>query len=59
MKIIFEDKSYIEIKKDNDKVMVIIQAKDVENPRKNIINVCELTNEQFKAIYEEISNKSS
>lgn len=55
MKIDFEDKSFIEIKKSDDKVLIIVQAKDTENPRKNITNICEITMEQFKSLCIEIT----
>lgn len=54
MKIEFEDKSYIEVKKSGDKILVIVQAKDTENPRKNITNICEISLDQFKSLYEEV-----
>lgn len=53
MRIDFQDKSYIEVKKSDEegKILVIVQAKDTENPRKNITNICEITIEQLKELY--------
>ena len=56
MKIAFDDKSYIDVQKSGDKVIIIIQAKDTENPRKNITNICELTVDQFKSICAAVNN---
>ena len=51
MKITFEDKSYIECKKnDAGKMVIIIQAKDQGNPLKKITNAVELTVEQFELL---------
>lgn len=49
MKIQFDDKSYIEIKKSehSDKIVIIISAKDHDNPLKKITNAVEITTEQF------------
>ena len=54
MKIQFEDKSFIECKKDGDKIIIIIQAKDYNNPLKKINNCVELSEEQFKELISEI-----
>jgi len=56
MKIEFEDKSYIEFKKTNesDKITVVIQAKDFENPLKKITNTVELTKNQVKQLISDI-----
>jgi len=54
MKIQFEDKSFIECKKDNNKIIVIIQAKDYFNPLKKINNTVELTEEEFKKLISNI-----
>jgi len=52
MKIDFEDKSYIEIKRSDNpgKVFIIIQAKDATNPLKKITNAVEITEEQLKKL---------
>lgn len=57
MKITFEDKSYIEIKKStNDKkIYIIIQAKDQNNPLKKITNSVEITEEEFKKLISEFN----
>jgi tRNA threonylcarbamoyladenosine modification (KEOPS) complex Pcc1 subunit len=55
MKIDFEDKSYIEIKKnDNGKVIITIQARDFNNNLKKIINSVEITLDDFKNLTKEI-----
>lgn len=54
MKITFEDKSYVEVRKSDEagKVLVIIGARDVNNPLKNIVNCVELTKEEFERLFE-------
>lgn len=54
MKIIFEDKSYVEVRKSDEagKVLVIIGARDVNNSLKNIVNCVELTKEEFQKLFE-------
>lgn len=54
MKITFEDKSYVEVRKSDEagKVLVIIGARDVNNPLKNIVNCVELTKEDFEKLFE-------
>lgn len=47
MKIQFQDKSYIEITKSNDKVIITIVAHDHNSPLATIANSVELTKEQF------------
>lgn len=53
MKITFEDKSYVEVRKSNDagKVLLIIGARDVNNPLKNIVNCVEITKEEFEKLF--------
>lgn len=56
MKIDFNDKSFIEIKRtaDPDKITIVISAIDHNNTFKKIINSCEITTEQFKALISDI-----
>jgi tRNA threonylcarbamoyladenosine modification (KEOPS) complex Pcc1 subunit len=54
MKIEFEDKSFIEIKKSNDKVIIMIQAKDHTNSLKKITNAVEITAEEFKKLISDV-----
>lgn len=54
MKISFDDKSYIECKRNNDQILLIISAKDPSNPLKKIINCVELDNDQFKKLISDI-----
>jgi tRNA threonylcarbamoyladenosine modification (KEOPS) complex Pcc1 subunit len=56
MKIEFDDKSYIECKKNEaGNILILIQAKDQSNPLKKIINSCELTLAEFKKLILEIT----
>lgn len=56
MKIEFEDKSYVEVLKDDmGKITIVIQARDHENSLKKITNAVELTVEQFKSLIEGVS----
>lgn len=51
MKVIFEDKSYIEfVRNTNGKIHIVIKAKDAENSNKNIVNAVELDQEQFNKL---------
>ena len=55
MKVQFSDKSFIEIKKiENEKIIIIIQAKDHENPLKKITNTVKLSAEEFKELVSDI-----
>lgn len=55
MKIQFADKSFIEAKKaEGGKVLIIIQAKDHENPLKKITNAVELSAEEFKKLLSDV-----
>lgn len=55
MKIEFDDKSFVECKKENNKIYIVIQAKDLINPLKKINNCVELTEEQFKQLISDLS----
>jgi tRNA threonylcarbamoyladenosine modification (KEOPS) complex Pcc1 subunit len=54
MKIIFEDNSFIEMSKQDGKIIISIQAKDYQNPLKKIINSVEINEEQFKELISEL-----
>ena len=56
MKIQFEDNSFVECKKsdNSDKVVIIISAKDYQNPLKRIDNAVELTVEEFKQLISDV-----
>lgn len=56
MKIQFEDNSYIECYKSNknSNIIIIVSAKDYNNPLKKIVNSVELTPEEFKKLTSEI-----
>lgn len=56
MKILFEDKSYVEIKKSAEgKYFVIVSAKDADNSRKNITNAVEITEKEFKFLISDVT----
>jgi hypothetical protein len=56
MKIQFSDKSYIECKKsDLGKIIMIVSAKDYDNPLKRITNTVELTMDEFKQLISDIT----
>lgn len=52
MKIQFEDKSYVEVKRSNEpgKILIIVSAKDQQNSLKRVTNAVEITEEQFKQL---------
>ncbi len=56
MKIIFEDKSYIECRKSDNpgKVIITISAKDHTDPLKKITNAVEITAEEFKKLISDV-----
>jgi len=56
MKITFEDKSYIDCRKSDNpgKVIIIISAKDQENPLKKITNAVEITTAEFKKLISDV-----
>ena len=56
MKIVFDDRSYIECQKSAQpgKIMVIISAKDATDPLKKITNAVELTAEEFKQLISDV-----
>lgn len=57
MRILFDDKSYVECRRsESGNVILIIQAKDYNNPLKKINNVVELTLEQFKDLISDIKD---
>ena len=55
-KIVFEDKSSIECRKSDkeDHIIIIVSAKDQENPRKKTINAVEITTEEFRKLVSEV-----
>lgn len=54
MKITFDDKSHVECRKSEDKIVIIISARDQDNPRKKITNAVELTADEFQQLISEI-----
>ena len=57
MTISFEDGSYIDCRKPDasDKIVVIISAKDGENPLKRITNAVEISLAEFKQLISDVS----
>jgi hypothetical protein len=57
MRITFDDKSYIECRKSDtpDKILLIVSARDQENPRKKTTNAVELTADEFKQLISDVS----
>lgn len=54
-KLLFDDNSYIECKKsDNGQIVVIISAKDHNNPLKKITNAVEISVEDFKKLISDV-----
>ena len=55
MRISFDDKSYLEIKKTSGgTILVTVSANDYENPLKKITNAVEIEAVQFDSIIEEV-----
>lgn len=55
MKIIFEDKSYLEATKSDDgNIFITIQAKDHQNPLKKITNSVKINKEQLQQLLSDI-----
>lgn len=56
MKIQFDDKSYVECRKSDggDKIILIVSAKDYDNPLKKITNSVELTIEEFRKLVSDV-----
>ena len=56
MKITFEDKSYIDCRKSDNpgKIVIVISAKDHENPLKKITNAVEISTAEFKQLISDV-----
>lgn len=54
MKITFDDNSYVECRKTNDKIVLIISAKDQSNPLKKITNAVEISKEELKQLISDV-----
>jgi len=56
MKIQFDDKSYIDCHKSEDgkMIVIVISAKDYDNPLKKITNSVELSIEDFKKLISDV-----
>jgi len=56
-KQIFEDGSYIEVQKtptDATKIDIIVSAKDQTNPLKRVVNIVEMSIDQFRELVKEV-----
>lgn len=56
MKIEFNDRSYIDCQKSNHpgKIIVLISAKDQDNPLKTITNAVELSRDEFNKLISDV-----
>jgi hypothetical protein len=56
MKLVFDDKSFIECAKSDNpgKVVITISAKDSNDPLKKITNAVEITLEEFKKLISDV-----
>jgi hypothetical protein len=56
VKITFEDKSYVECRKSDkeDQIIIIVSAKDQENPRKKTVNAVEISTDEFKKLISDL-----
>lgn len=54
MKLQFDKHSYLEMLRQEDKIIIIVQAQDEKDTLKVITNACELTVEQFKEMCKEL-----
>ena len=60
MRIDFEDKSYVEIRRSTEpsKLLLLIQARDYSDPMKRITNSVELTEQQLMQLTSEFIKPS-
>lgn len=54
MKIQFEDSSYIECRRLDNKITFVISAKDYHDPLKKIVNTVELTSTQLAQLISDV-----
>jgi nitrate reductase NapAB chaperone NapD len=56
MKITFDDGSHIECRRSDNpgKILIVISAKDHENPLKKITNAVEITTAEFKSLISDV-----
>jgi len=54
MKISFEDSSFVECEKVNEKIILTVSAKDYSDPLKKIINSVELSMEELKKLISDV-----
>ena len=54
MRHTFEDGTFVEVKKENDLVVIIVAAQDATNPRKHIINIVDMKQEEFEKMVSDV-----
>jgi len=56
VKIKFDDNSYLEVKRSDkeDKIILIISARDYDNFKRKITNSVEISNDQFNEILKDL-----
>lgn len=57
LKVKFQDGSFIEHTKENNKHIISIGAKSSNDPKKIVVNSVELTEEQFNLLVSDINSK--
>lgn len=57
MRIDFDDYSYLDFSYLNNKIQIVLAAKDGKNPKNHIVNCVEISQEQFLQITKEISSQ--
>lgn len=58
MKIQFEDKSYVYFSmSDSGKIILVIGAKDYNNPSHEIVNSCEVSVQEFNKLVSDLEYK--
>lgn len=55
MRIDFDDGSYVEFRKSDDKYLIIVSAKDAQNSLKRITNAAEISVEELNSLIKSIS----
>lgn len=57
MKISFEDGSYVDFRKFEEKVHLIVAAKDRKNDSNLIVNTVEISKEEFQKLVDDVINQ--
>lgn len=59
MKITFDDNSYLEIRMSSvGKIQIILSAKDGKNSNNEVINSVEISQQQFREIFNEVLSEN-